>query len=122
MNVYNENINLHIFDNQPYSIDNEDNLVHLINNLNQDIINTENKIINYYDKFINLKEIRLICDYYGISKFIKTNKLNKLQIIDFLINFEQDITNVEIVDKRKKMWFYINEIKKDKFIKKFILL
>ena len=29
--------------------------------------------------------------------------------------------NKEIVLKRKKIWFYINELKKDKLMKKYIL-
>jgi hypothetical protein len=35
--------------------------------------------------------------------------------------FESEPDNAEIVLKRQIMWFYLNELKKDKFTKKFVL-
>ena len=63
----------------------------------------------------------LICDYYGISKSVKANKCNKSEIIYFLVNFENDPRNDEIVCRRRNIWFYITEIKNDKFMKKYVL-
>jgi hypothetical protein len=77
-------------------------------------------IINYNENY-TIKELLLICDYYGILKELKQNKCNKQQIITSLVNFELDPLNTEIVFRRKNMWFYINELKNDKFMKKFIL-
>jgi hypothetical protein len=87
-------------------------------NLNDNLIIPN--IINYYENY-TLKELLLICEYYGFAKHIKSNKLNKQEIIDFLLSFETDETNSDIVFKRQNMWFYINELKSDKFMKKFIL-
>lgn len=78
------------------------------------------QIINYNENFTS-KELLQICDYYGIGKELKSNKCNKEQIIHFLVNFELEPANNEIVIKRKNMWFYINELKSDKFMKKFVL-
>ena len=77
-------------------------------------------MINYHENY-TVKELLLICDYYGFAKDVKSNKFNKEQIIDYLIAFESDVSNSEIVFRRQNMWFYINELKNDKFMKKFIL-
>jgi hypothetical protein len=49
------------------------------------------------------------------------NKCNKEEIIHHLMVFENDLENIEIVLQRKNLWFYLNELKKDKFTKKFVL-
>jgi hypothetical protein len=77
-------------------------------------------MINYHENY-TVKELLLICEYYGFAKDLKNNKCNKEQIIEFLVSFESDINNTDIVFKRQNMWFYINELKNDKFMKKFVL-
>ena len=77
-------------------------------------------IINYHENY-TVKELLLICEYYGFAKDLKTNKFNKEQIIEYLVAFESDISNTDIVFKRQNMWFYIGELKNDKFMKKFII-
>jgi hypothetical protein len=78
------------------------------------------KMINYHENF-TVKELLLICDYYGFAKELKNNKCNKDQIIEILVSFESDLNNSDIVFKRQNMWFYISELKNDKFMKKFLL-
>jgi len=77
-------------------------------------------MINYNENY-TVKELLLICEYYGFAKDMKSNKFNKEQIISFLVSFENDENNNDIVFKRQNMWFYINELKNDKFMKKFVL-
>ena len=77
------------------------------------------EIINYSENY-TVKELLLICEYYGIAKELKAKKCNKEIIIEFLVDFESKTANVEIVCKRKNMWFYMNELKSDKFMKKYI--
>jgi hypothetical protein len=77
-------------------------------------------MINYHENF-TVKELLLICEYYGFAKDVKANKFNKEQIIDYLVAFETDALNADIVFRRQNMWFYINELKNDKFMKKFVL-
>ena len=97
----------------------------------EDIINeiNENKsedefviplIINYNDNY-TVKELLTICEYYGFAKDLKANRFNKEQIVEYLVSFENDIANTEIVFRRQNMWFFINELKNDKFMKKFVL-
>jgi hypothetical protein len=78
------------------------------------------QMIHYNENF-TVKELLLICEYYGFAKEMKNNKYNKEQIINILVSFESDEINNEIVFKRQNMWFYINELKNDKFMKKYIL-
>ena len=78
------------------------------------------QMINYNENF-TVKELLLICEYYGFAKDLKINKFNKEQIIDFLVSFETDPNNSDIVCKRGNMWFYINELKNDKFMKKYVI-
>ena len=77
------------------------------------------EIINYSENY-TVKELLLICEYYGIAKELKAKKCNKEIIIEFLVDFESKIANTEVVCKRKNMWFYMNELKSDKFMKKYI--
>lgn len=76
-----------------------------------------------YDLNYSVKQLLLICDYYAISKgAMKSNKMKKQDIIEQVVLFEHDERNFEIVERRKRMWFYINELKEDKFMKKYIIM
>lgn len=112
-------------DNNEDKIDSEVNISLLFDEL--DKIESQNsqdvyipRIIDYNENY-TVKELLLICDYYGITKEMKLNKLKKEQIILFLVNFESNTNNTDIVCKRQNMWFYMNELKNDKFMKKYVL-
>lgn len=99
------------------------NIQDLMNQIEETEISSElafPQMINYNENY-TVKELMLICDYYGFAKEIKSNRFNKEQIINYLVTFENDITNADIVFLRKKFWFYINELKNDKFMKKFVI-
>jgi hypothetical protein len=53
---------------------------------------------------------------------MKSAKANKDEIINNIVLFENNSENYSIVIKRKLMWHYIEELKSDKFMKKFVLL
>ena len=102
----NENINIEInFDE--YS--NE-----LINESSNEYPHFLNYLLNY-----NIKQLTCICEYYGIK--IKKLYTKKEDIIHQIVLFESDLDNFEKVSKRLNMWFYIEELKKDAFMKKYIL-
>jgi hypothetical protein len=86
--------------------------------LNDDLVFP--KMINYNINF-TVKELLIICDYYGFAKELKNSKCNKEQIIDILVSFESDPINDDIVNKRQTLWFYIGQLKHDKFMKKYVL-
>ena len=72
----------------------------------------------YYDENYTVKELHHIANYYDISK----RKKKKGELIDDIIAFELDAMNNEIVETRKRLWFYLNEIKNDNYLSKFIIL
>jgi hypothetical protein len=99
-----------------------------LENEENNIENVKNEIIDGYANHVNykmnytVKQLLQICDYYNISKTMKIIKANKDDIITNLISFENNPENYEIVNKRKQMWYYMEELKNDKFMKKFFLL
>jgi hypothetical protein len=68
-----------------------------------------------------VKDLLLICEYYGVAKELKTNKCSKDVIVQFLVDFESKPINIELVFKRQNLWFYMDELKKDKLMKKYVL-
>ena len=76
--------------------------------------------VNYMENY-TIKDLLLICEYYGCSKGMKSKKYTKEDIVNFLVSFETNPSNNDIVCKRKNAWFYISELKNDKFMKKYVL-
>ena len=66
-----------------------------INNLTSEEI-IESLSIEYKINY-NVKDLLLICEYYGISKELKVQKFSKEMIIYFLVDFENDLLNNTIV-------------------------
>jgi hypothetical protein len=122
----NENINF--FLNESDDFESETDLSLILNNLdNLDNFTSDeydiesiklSKVVDYQMNY-TVKQLFVICEYYGI-KNLKT-KCNKDEIISILVDFECDYANEEVVSKRRNMWFYINELKTDKFMKKYII-
>ena len=77
------------------------------------------KSIDYQMNY-NVKELFIICDYYGITKNIN-KRCKKEELINVLVNFEEDDNNSFMVYKRKQLWYYMSELKNDKFMKKYII-
>jgi len=73
--------------------------------------------LDYQTNYIK-KELERIADYYEISK----RKKKKNELVEDIVIFEKDPVNVEKVYQRKKMWRYIEEIKKDKYLRQFLIL
>ena len=80
-------------------------------------INEQYAIALNYNLNYSVKELQRIMDYYEI----KGTKLNKGNMIELLIEFESDPNNREIKNKRKRLFDNINELKKHKYMKKFIM-
>jgi len=81
----------------------------------------EEDLSEYYSKNYNVNQLLKICEYYDLLKCVKMAKYKKMEIINAIIMFEQDVENNEIVLKRRQMWFYINELLNDKYMKKYII-
>jgi hypothetical protein len=127
--AYNENENITFFLNdENLYFDSEDDIdiAKLQNELNNvDISSIQDDdvylIMKDYELNFNVKQLLLICEYYGISKDIRVNKLKKQDIIEQIILFEKNMENIEITIKRKEMWYYMSELKNDKMMKKFVI-
>ena len=117
--------------NMEMEMDMDELLDQISNNNNNSNTNTNiandhdlmlSQIINYHENY-TIKDLLLICDYYEMEKDfkIKKNKCNKDVIIHYIVEFESNPSNNHIVSKRQNMWFYMNELKNDKFMKKYVL-
>ena len=71
-----------------------------------------------YDLNYTLKQLGTIYEYYNIGKL---TKLKKADIIQAIVVFEHDSENCEIVMRRQQLWHYLEELKSDKFMKRFVL-
>ena len=85
----------------------------------EDMADTSMYVLNYTLNF-NVKQLLQICDYYGIAKTMRQQKCNKDEIIMMLVDFEASDGNCEIVTKRQLLWYYVNELKNDSFMKKYV--
>ena len=85
----------------------------------EEVVDTTMYVLNYNLNF-NVKQLLQICDYYGIAKTMRQQKCNKDEIIMMLVDFEASEENCEIVTKRQLLWYYVNELKNDSFMKKYI--
>jgi len=105
-----------------YKLQNELNEIEIYGTSNQE---TESDDIflemKDYEMNYNVKQLMLICEYYDILKDVRINKLKKQDIIEQILLFEKNMENVEITVKRKELWYYINELKNDKMMKKFVI-
>lgn len=74
--------------------------------------------MSQYDLNYNLKQLTMIYEYYNLGKVAKIKKADMIQAI---VVFEHDTENCEIVMRRQVLWHYLEELKADKFMKRFIL-
>ena len=78
-----------------------------------------------YETNYTAKQLLVICEYYGIQKVVKNGKPHRVtrkeDMIDAITAFEGDASNRETTRQRKQMWFYMEQIKSDKFLKRFLI-
>jgi hypothetical protein len=91
---------------------NQETTIHEQENYSTIFFILEEDYMNNYNK----KDLELIADYYDISK----RKKKKQDLVQDIIIFEQDITNEEIVEKRKLGWYCIDQIKNDTKLRRYI--
>jgi len=123
-----DNDNIYFFLDEEETNTKDVDFTELFNNLDNYKLESDDNSYNLlescdvnYELNYNVKQLLLICEYYNIAKQLRRNKCNKPDIINTLVLFENDPENFEIMIKRKQLWFYINECKNDKFMKKYVL-
>ena len=72
----------------------------------------------HYNENFTVKQLNKIAEYYEISK----RKKKKCELIEEIVLFENSPDNHEIVSRRVLLWEYLEEIKKDKYLSKFLIL
>ena len=87
-----------------------------INDFNQDLDKYTALELDYHTNY-NVKDLYKIMDYYSLSR----RKLRKDNLVQEIIIYENDPANFAIVQRRKKLWFYIKEIKDDKYLSKYLI-
>jgi hypothetical protein len=107
-----------IYENVEKMTEDIENESFISNDYMEDFTNDFSALELEYKINFTKKELSRIVDYYGISK----RKKNKQSLIDNIIIFESDETNLAIVLQRKKLWECIKEIKADKYLSKFLIL
>jgi hypothetical protein len=109
---YTDNPNITDINNYYTEIDNID-----INEDNENNIDSIQVRYELYSMGYTVKQLNHICEYYSIKK-----KGSKEQIIMNILEFEDSVENMDIVYQRKKMWNYIEALKLDKYLSKFITI
>jgi len=125
----NENIVCKIQEDENFSENHEtsEDLEEMLNDFENMVDNYEMTDALYasmenYDKNFTVKQLQQIYDYYvfcGMKS--ERGKKKKQDLICEILLFEENGENYEIVLKRKELWFYIEELKRDKFMKNYIL-
>ena len=70
-----------------------------------------------YEINYTVKMLTHILEYYKISK----RKLKKQDMIRKIIEFETNIENIDIVERRRLLWQYISELKDDEYMSKYVI-
>lgn len=71
----------------------------------------------HYDNNFTKKELDKIAEYYNINK----RKKKKMELIEEIVKYENEKENIEKVFKRKKLWSYMNEIREDKYLSRYLI-
>ena len=123
-----KNLSYVLIDNNNYNkVDaiNYDNLLKKVMDIETDVMENlddpdmqQFAILTYEYEEYKKKELELIADYYSISK----RKKKKDELIQDIVIFELDPINIEITQRRKTLWFYMEEIKSDNYLRKYLIL
>ena len=70
-----------------------------------------------YNENYTKKDLEKIAEYYSISK----RKKRKADLVEEIVLFELDPVNFDITNRRKTMWFYMEEIMNDNYLSKFLI-
>ena len=121
------------------SEDNDFTQQHLSQDIMMDLVSIEDRILALslsYDTNYKITDLSKIAEYYSIS-LTKLNdiensnanaknkkkyvKKKKDELIKEIVQFEEDELNTNVVNRRKELWFYIDELKSDKYLQKHII-
>jgi len=70
-----------------------------------------------YEMNYTIKQIRHIAGYYGIKC-----KSRKADMIQDIVAFETDASNLDTVAQRKRLFYYMDTLKNDDYFKSFVMM
>uniref|UniRef100_A0A6C0E1L0 Uncharacterized protein n=1 Tax=viral metagenome TaxID=1070528 RepID=A0A6C0E1L0_9ZZZZ len=79
------------------------------------------ELYSFYHEKYTIAQLLKICDYYNLTKYVKIAKYKKKEIIDSIVLFEMDFVNNDAVSRRQQLWYYMEELMNDKYMKKYII-
>ena len=71
-----------------------------------------------YKTNYNMKQLQMFLDYYEIPK----RNLKKDDVVNAIVSYENEPSNLANVERRKRLWKNITELKEDKFFSKYIII
>jgi len=74
-----------------------------------------------YDMNYSVKELAIICDFYGFDTLENLMNMDKLLLIEKIMIFENKTENIVEVYRRKQYWNYMEDLKADPYFKKYII-
>jgi hypothetical protein len=75
------------------------------------------EVLDYKDNYTK-KQLEFIAGYYDI----KIRRKKKEELAEDIVIFEKAEENIGLVQRRKMMWFYIDEIGNDSYLSKYLIL
>lgn len=120
----NENIICTIEEKEDETMEDLEEMLNDFENIEYQYETTEEMYVSmdHYDKNYTVKQLQQICDYYSnVGMKMEKGKKKKQDLICEIVLFEENQENIEFVLKRKELWYYIEELKRDTFMKKYVL-
>jgi len=71
-----------------------------------------------YEMNYTKSQLNMIAEYYSINS---NKEREKYRIVEDIVSFENKTENIEIVFQRNKLWSYIQEIKADVYLSKYLI-
>lgn len=74
------------------------------------------QILDYKTNYLK-KDLIKIAEYYEIT----IRKKTKDKLIEDILSFENNPENCVMVERRQTLWFYLNELMEDNYLRKYII-
>lgn len=114
------NVSYEIVESEAKEIDfSYDDILNLVNQqdaqLDFELNHALSESLEYANKY-NKKQLVKIAEYYSLPK----RKKSKDELIEDILIYEHNMMNFEKVYRRKKFWSYLEELKEDDYLSKYI--
>lgn len=104
------------YDDEIKEINEEIEKISLEENAFSDYDSAYAQILDYKTNYLK-KDLIKIAEYYEIS----IRKKTKDKLIEDILSFENNPENCVMVERRQTLWFYLNELMEDNYLRKYII-